>query len=121
MTCSPRLAWVAGRRDGFGGGQVGHEMAGCDAVPVPFVGRGADDGAGADFPGLADGWLVEAVAIGDVAGLPGGVSVPCGAGRRGESDGADPDVGGLLAACGGLACGPVRTRRSRARSVYALA
>ena len=107
--------------DGFGDGQVGHEVAGCDAVPVPFAGRGADDVAGVDFPGLAAAWLVEAVAFGDVEGLPGGVRVPCGAGRRGESGGADPDVGGLLAACDGLTCGPVRTRRSRARSVDALA
>ncbi len=78
--------------DGFGDGQVGHEVAGCGAVPVPFAGRGADDGAGADCPGLAAGWLVEAVAIGDGEGLPGGVSAPCAAGRGGESDGADPDV-----------------------------
>jgi hypothetical protein len=78
--------------DGFGDGRVGHEVAAGGAVPVPFVGRGADDGAGADFPGLAAGWLVEAVAFGDGAGLPGGVSAPCAAGRGGESDGADPDV-----------------------------
>jgi len=110
---------VAG--DGFGDGQVGHEVAGRGAVPVPFAGRGADDVAGADFPGLAAAWLVEAVAFADVEGLPGGVSVPCGAGRGGESDGAGPGVWGLLAACGGPACGPVRTRRSRARSVDALA
>jgi hypothetical protein len=61
-------------------------------VPVPFAGRGADDVAGVDFPGLAARWLVEAMAFGDGEGLPSGVSVPCGAGRGGESDGADPDV-----------------------------
>jgi hypothetical protein len=53
---------------------------------------GADDGAGADFPGLAAAWLVEAVAFGDGEGLPDGVRVPSGAGRGGEADGADTDV-----------------------------
>ena len=48
--------------DGFGDGQVGHEVAGCGAVPVPFAGRGADDAAGVDFPGRAAVWLVEVVA-----------------------------------------------------------
>jgi hypothetical protein len=56
---------------------------------VPFAGRGADDVAGAGFPGLAAAWLVEAAAFGEVEGLPDGVTVPCGAGRRGESAGAD--------------------------------
>jgi hypothetical protein len=67
-------------------------VAGCGAVPVPFAGRGADDVAGADFLDLADAWLVEVVAFGEVEGLLDGVTVPCGAGRRGESDGADTDV-----------------------------
>jgi hypothetical protein len=57
-----------------------------------FAGRGADDVAGADFFDLAAAWLVEAVAFGDVEGLPDGVTVPCGAGRGGESEGADTDV-----------------------------
>jgi hypothetical protein len=30
---------------------------------VPFTGRGADDVAGVDFPGVAAGWLVEAAAF----------------------------------------------------------
>jgi hypothetical protein len=65
-------------------------VAGCGAVP--FAGRGADDVAGADFLDRTGAWLVEVVALGDVEGLPDGLSVPCGAGRRGESDGADPEV-----------------------------
>ncbi len=44
-------SFVAG--DGFDDGQVGHEVVGCGAVPVPFAGRGADDVAGADFLDLA--------------------------------------------------------------------
>jgi hypothetical protein len=71
---------------------VGHEVVGCGALPVPFAGRGAGDVAGADFLGLAAAWLVEAAAFGDVEGLPDGVTVPSGAGRRDESDGADTDV-----------------------------
>ena len=107
--------------DGFDDGRVGHEVVGCGAVPVPFAGRGTDDVAGADFIDLSAAWLVEAVAFGDAEGLINGVAVPGGAGRRGESDGADTGVRGFLAACDGLACGPVRTRRSRERSVDALA
>src|SRR5258708_7992877 len=83
-------SFVAG--DGFDDGRAGHEVAGCGAVPVPFAGRGTDDVAGADFPGPAAAWLAEAVAFGDAGGLADGVTVPCGAGRRGESGGADPDV-----------------------------
>jgi len=78
--------------DGFDDGQAGHEVVGCGAVPVPFAGRGADDVADADFLDLAAAWLVEAGAFGGVEGLPDGVTVPCGAGRRGEPDGADTDV-----------------------------
>jgi hypothetical protein len=71
---------------------VGHEVVECGAVPLPFVGRDTDDVADADFSDLAAAWLVEAVAFGDVEGLTDGVTVPCGAGRRGESGGADTDV-----------------------------
>ncbi len=67
-------------------------MVGCGAVPAPFAGRGTDDVAGAAFLDLAAAWLVEAVAFGDVEGLTEGVTVPCGAGRPGESGGADTDV-----------------------------
>ena len=114
------LGWlIAG--DGFGDGQVGYEVAGCGAVPVPFSSRGADDVAGAGFPSLAAGWLVEAAAFGGVDGLPGGVGVSCGAAPRGEPDGADPDAGGFPGAWDGLTCGPAWIRRSRERSVDALA
>ena len=85
------LGWfVAG--DGFDDGQAGHEVVGCGAVPVPFAGRGTDDVAGADFLDLAAAWLVEAVAFGGAEGLTDGGTVPCGASRRGESDGADTDA-----------------------------
>lgn len=89
---APSWPRVVRRGDDFGDGQVGHEVVGCGALSVPFAGRGADDVAGADFLDLAAAWLVEAAAFGDVEGLTDGVTVPCGAGRRGESDGADTDV-----------------------------
>src|SRR5258708_23755448 len=92
-------SFVAG--DGFDDGRAGHEVAGCGAVPAPFAGRGTDDVAGADFLDPAAAWLAEAVAFGDAGGLAGGVTVPCGAGRRGESGGAYPDVCRFLAPCDG--------------------
>ena len=85
---APSWPRVVRRGDDFGDGQAGHEVAGCGALPVPFAGRGAAEVAGADFLDLAAAWLAEAAAFGDVEGQPDGVTAPCGAGRRGESDGA---------------------------------
>jgi hypothetical protein len=110
---------VAG--DGIGDGQVGHQVAGCGAAPVPFAGRNADDVAGAGFPGLAAGWLMEAASFGGVDGLPGSVGVSCGAALPGEPGGAGTDAGGFPGAGDGLGCGPAWIRRSRERSVAALA
>ena len=81
--------FVAG--DGLDDGRAGHEVVGCGAVPVPFAGRGTGDVADADSRDLAAASLVEAGAFGDAGGLADGVTVPCGAGRRGEPDGADTD------------------------------
>ncbi len=78
--------------DGLDDGRAGHEVAGRGAVPVPSAGRGADDVAGAGFLDLAAAWLAEAGACGDAGGLAGGVTVPCGAGRRGGPGGADTGV-----------------------------
>src|SRR5260370_5200489 len=95
-------SFVAG--DGFDDGRAGHEVVGCGAVPVPFAGRGTDDVADADFLDLAAAWLVEAGAFGGVEGLTGGVTVPCGAGRRGGPGGAGTGGGGGLAPRGGPSC-----------------
>jgi hypothetical protein len=54
---------------GFGDGEVGHEVAGCGAMPVPLVGGGVNDVACADFFDLAAAGLVQAAAFGDIEGL----------------------------------------------------
>ena len=75
---------VAGR---FGDGQVGHVVVcGC-AVPVPDVGGGDDDVAGADLFDGAAARLVQADAVGDQQRLADGVRVPRRAGAGGEPDG----------------------------------
>jgi hypothetical protein len=67
----------------FGDGEVGHEVVGGGAVPVPLVGGRAHDLAGVDGDdGLATG-LNESFALGHVEGLsvavgmPGGVRAGC--------------------------------------------
>ena len=92
----------------FADGEVGHEMVGGGAVPVPFAAGGVDGVASSDGgDGFSPG-LDAAFAFGDVHGLGDGVAVPGGpgAGRemyeadagRGVSmalgDAVDPDVTG---------------------------
>ena len=74
-------------------GEVGHEVVGGGAVPVPFVGRAPDGVAGADDDDVAAADLDEADAFGDVEGLADGVLVPGGAGAGREVDGARPASG----------------------------
>src|SRR2546426_12273962 len=72
----------------LGHGEVGHEVIGGGAVPVPLGGR-VDDVAGADGDdGLATG-LDESFALGDVEGLSEAVGVPGGAGAGREVHCAD--------------------------------
>jgi hypothetical protein len=74
VLCPVRLgSFVAG--DGFGDGQVGHEVVGCGAVPVPLVGGRVDDVTGADLLDVTAAGLDETLAFGDVEGLPDGVLV----------------------------------------------
>ena len=87
---APVRLWPVVRR-AFGDGQVGHEVIRGGAVPVPFVGRGQDDVAGADLGDLAAAGLDAPPALEDVEGLADGVGVPRGAGRRREVDRADAD------------------------------
>jgi hypothetical protein len=78
--------------DGFGDGQVGHEVLGGGAVPVLLVGRRVDDVARADLGDLAAAGLHQTLSVGDVEGLADGVGVPGGAGVRREADRADPNA-----------------------------
>src|SRR5262245_46537039 len=82
--------------DGLGDGQVGHEVAGRGAVPVPLICRRVDDVAGADLGDVAAAGLDEPSPLGDVQGLPDSVGMPCGAGGGTETDRADPDARGFL-------------------------
>jgi hypothetical protein len=59
------------------------KRSGCGAVPVPLFGGCGDDVTGADILDVTVAGLDEAVAFGDVEGLPDGVGMPGGAGGRG--------------------------------------
>src|SRR3954462_8291507 len=82
---------------GFLDGDVGHEPVGCGAVPVLLAGFDVAHVAGAHLLGGAAAVGGIGDAVGDIQRLTAGVSVPGGAGARGEAD-----VG---AADGGLAVG----------------
>ncbi len=66
--------------EAFPHGDVGHEVVGGGAVPVPLAGRGVDGVARADLGDLAAAGLDQAAAFGDMQRLPYGVRVPRGAG-----------------------------------------
>src|SRR5215216_4871682 len=58
---------------GFGDGQMGHEVVGCGAMPVPLVRRRGDQVTGADLLDGAAAGLHQPPAVGDIQGLPDGV------------------------------------------------
>jgi hypothetical protein len=60
----------------FGDGEVGHEVIRCGAMPVLFAVGREDDISGVEFDDLLPVHLNEAVAFGDVQGLPAFVGVP---------------------------------------------
>ena len=89
------LVFVVGDVFTPGGGavgdrQVGHEVVGGGAVPVPFVVGCVDAVAGADLDDRLAPGLVETFAFGDLERLAAAaVAVPRAAGARGEVDGSD--------------------------------
>src|SRR5439155_10188246 len=83
-------------------GEVGHEVVGCGAVPVPLVSGCVDHVAGTDVDDVAAPGLHTAYALGDVERLAEGVGVPRGACTRGEADGIDADARGLLTSGDGV-------------------
>lgn len=82
----------------FGEREVDHESVGGGAVPVPFVGLGDDDVAGAEPDERPAARLDESFAFGAVERLAAAVAVPGGVGARREVDAAESDGRRPLAA-----------------------
>src|SRR5438552_8257940 len=72
-------------------------MVGCSAVPVPFVGRCADDIAGPDADDVLAMGLYESRPFGDIKGLAERVRMPGGVRAGREVDGHDADARRILA------------------------
>ena len=68
---------------------MGHEVVGCRAVPVLFVGCNADHVTGVDADEWSAAGLDEAFAFGDEERLAESVPVPGGVGTRREVHGAE--------------------------------
>src|SRR6266567_8761629 len=83
----PLRLWFLGWRDAFGQGEVGHEVVGCGAVPVPLLRGCVDDVAGTDADDAAAAGLHKSCSFGDIEGLAERVGVPCGARAWREMDG----------------------------------
>src|SRR5215207_3148136 len=74
---------------------VGHEAVRGGTVPVVLPRLEEHAVTRADHLDLSAAALAEAYALGDVDGLPVGVSMPRGPGSRGEVDACGPEAGGL--------------------------
>src|SRR5256885_1984399 len=73
----------------FGQREMGHEMVGCGAVPVPLVARRGDHIAGADREDGPAAGLHAPFAFGHVERLADRMRMPGAAGPRGEVHGSD--------------------------------
>src|SRR5438445_11582404 len=96
VRCPVRLGSLA-LGDTFGHGEVGHEVVGCGAVPVPLVRGGVDDITSADTDDVAAPGLHESSSLGDVQGLAESVVVPGCARPRRDADLSDTVASGTFA------------------------
>jgi hypothetical protein len=80
----------------IGAGEVGYEVAGRGAVPVPFTWWGVDGVTGPDLDDLPGARLDQPDPLGYVQGLPERVRMPGVAGAGGEAHHVDPYPGWFL-------------------------